>query len=147
MTERWIFKIGQSHRKYDSMCKESQNPNAANTWYGWTPNESVGAVSKHLNGSGSGKLVYGNCYSYTVPGRTDDVVNVYLNGVLLSQAGPGETKEVKFQYNDNDKLKIEEGHAIIKIHQVAFNCGKTVNQIDISIFTNVIIFQVSNVNS
>ena len=72
MANGWIFNVRQSHRGYESMCSASQNPTTSNTWYGWTPNESVGTVSKHLNGSGSGKLVYGNCYTYTVPGRMDD---------------------------------------------------------------------------
>ena len=72
---------------------------------------------------------------------------MYLNEALLSQAGPGELKEIRFQFHDNETLKIEEGHAIIKIHQVAFNCGININQIDIFIMTDAVQLQMLYANS
>ena len=118
----WTFEVDVSHKGFEDTCTSSQNPKIKNTWYGWQHFNGTGTVSKSLKGSGSGKLIYGNCLVRA--GRADNVVRVYLDGVLLSQAGSGEVKEVNFGYQDNDVLKLEEPWAIIKIHRLELNCGK-----------------------
>ena len=118
----WIFEIDLSHKGFEDTCTSSQNPKITNTWYGWQDLNGTGTVTKTLKGSGSGKLIYGNCLVRA--GRADNVVKVYLDGVLLSQAESGEVKEVNFEYQDNDVLKLEEPWAIIKIHRLELNCGK-----------------------
>ena len=56
-------------------------------------------------------------------------------------------KEVDFHYNDNDTLRMEEEIAIIKIHQLAFNCGIIIDQVELYILTCVIYHDSKNAYS
>ena len=51
-------------------------------------------------------------------------VNVYLNGVQISNAKSGEIKKIDFDYDDNDVIKLEEEYGIIKLHQIGLNCAR-----------------------
>ena len=124
----WIFNnIDKSHDTFNvngvnESCGPSRNPNIANTWYGWATQGAIGGVTLFMKGFGSAKLIYGNCYE----GNSFGSVKVYLNSIEISQAGPGEIKEIHFDYEHNSILKMEEDHAIIKIHHLAWNCSSKI---------------------
>ena len=124
----WIFNnIDKSHNNFNvngvnESCGPSTNPNIANTWYGWATQGAIGDVTLFMKGFGSAKLIYGNCYE----GNSFGTVKVYLNSIEISQAGPGEIKEIHFDYEHNAILKLEEDHAIIKIHHLVWNCSSKI---------------------
>jgi len=78
-------------------------------WYAFKNNDAVGTMKITLNGTGKGKLEFGNCWK-------TGVVKVYLDESEIASAGPGEFKLVSFEYNDGSQLEISElDTAIIQI--------------------------------
>ena len=108
---RWAVECGKSNTWYNR-----------NTWYGWSTKGNVGSVKLYMKGSGSAKLVYGNCYESNNAG----MVKVYLNNEEISQASSGEIKEIYFDYDHNAVLKLEEDWAIIKLHYIHWNCSSKI---------------------
>ena len=93
------FTHGSWNHKIDT-CKN---------WYAWKNNDPIGTMTTTLVGKGKGMLKFGNCWK-------TGVVKVYLDGSRIETAGPGEFKEVLFEYNDGSKLEIGEfDTAIIQI--------------------------------
>ena len=82
----------------------------------WCYDLANGYISTQLIGNGRGKLNYGLCGG----GGSDDTsakVTVYLNGNEISSTFGGSvleaSKDVEFDYNDSDILKIEETGSIL----------------------------------
>ena len=122
----WVFSYEMTPSKdpsFQDTCSASQNSQISETWYGYSHEEIIGSVSKQLKGKGSGKLIYGNCFEKG-KGNPSNKVNVYLNGVQISNATSGEIKKIDFDYVDNDIIKLEEEYGIIKIHQMGLNCAR-----------------------
>jgi len=120
----WIFTedIVSKNYNFADTCKASQNSQTSETWYGYNDYGDIGSASKNLKGKGSGILIYSNCFEDRHD-EPDNWVKVYINEALISQATSGEVKEINFDYEENDVIKIEEGWAIIKIHQMGLDCG------------------------
>ena len=118
----WIFNVNRSHDTFNDTCEPSRNPHISNTWYGWSTKGNAGSVKLYMKGSGSAKLVYGNCYESNNAG----MVKVYLNNEEISQASSGEIKEIYFDYDHNAVLKLEEDWAIIKLHHIHWNCSSKI---------------------
>ena len=87
-------------------------------WYIWENWDKICTISTNLFGKGRGLLGFGNCWS-------TGVVKLYLNGTEIESAGPGESKEVSFDFNGGSKLEVMElDTAIIQIN--SFVLGKFV---------------------
>ena len=96
---------------YDDIC-------GSETWYGWTPTETVGYIEIVLNGPGLATINYGNCFH-------TGAVNVYLNNELFSSAnGNVKDKLVEFSFSNGASLKFTEDHGIIKLNSVEIKCGR-----------------------
>ena len=122
----WVFSYEMTPSKdpsFQNTCSASQNSQISETWYGYSHQEIIGTASKQLKGKGSGKLIYGNCFENGKENPSNKV-NVYLNGVQISNAKSGEIKKIDFDYDDNDVIKLEEEYGIIKIHQIGLNCAR-----------------------
>ena len=115
----WIINVDQSQAIFNDTCEPSRNPENANTWYGWAAYDAIGNATLFMKGHGSARLVYGNCHPF-------GTVKLYLNSVVISQAGPEEIKEVYFDYEHNAVLKLEEDRGIIKIHSLIWNCSSKI---------------------
>ena len=119
----WIFNIDKSQDPlFNDTCWRSRNAYISNTWYGWFNNANIGSITMYMKGFGSAKLMYGNCYE----GNSFGKVKVYLNSIEISQAGPGEVKEIYFDYDHNAVLKLEEDWGIIKLHSIHWNCSSKI---------------------
>ena len=87
------------------------NPKSScQNWYGWTSG-SMGTMNTTLTGEGKAELDFGNC-------GTSGHVKVYLDGLEIESAGPGETKLVQFNYIDGTKLAIHEVSGIIQVNSL-----------------------------
>ena len=115
----WIINVDQSQAIFNDTCEPSRNPDIANTWYGWAAYDAIGNATLFMKGHGSARLVYGNCHPF-------GTVKLYLNSVVISQAGPEEIKEIYFDYEHNAVLKLEEDRGIIKIHSLIWNCSSKI---------------------
>ena len=106
----WEFNV-------DVSMKEAEIPNCGGeTWFGWTGFEPVGSIKMVLEGYGLATMNFGNCY-------TQGVVNVYLNGDLLSSASANvKNKIVKFSFSNGDVLNITEEYGIIKLNYFEIMC-------------------------
>ena len=119
----WIFNIDKSQDPlFNDTCWPSRNAYISNTWYGWFSSANVGSITMYMKGFGTAKLMYGNCYE----GNSFGKVKVYLNSIEISRAGPGEVKEIYFDYDHNAVLKLEEDWGIIKLHSIHWNCSSKI---------------------
>ena len=111
----WIFHVSHSDMLlHGDICGK-------NGWFGFYSGTSVGSISATFQGSGTAKLIYGNCWS-------DREVAVYLNHKKISSAYGNETKqEISFNFIPGDQLQIEEDDPIIKLYSLTISCdGKYV---------------------
>ena len=111
----WIFHVSHSDMLlHGDICGN-------NGWFGFYSGTSVGSISAIFKGSGTAKLIYGNCWS-------DREVAVYLNRKKISSVRGNQTQlELSFNFISGDKLQIEEDGAIIKLHSLTISCdGKYV---------------------
>ena len=94
-----------------------------NTFWGYTYGFPVGYVDATFKGSGIGTLNFGNCYGH-------GITKVYLNGHLISSAGPNQSSVVtRFNYKSGDILKVaEEGMGIIKINSLKLDACKQIGK-------------------
>ena len=82
------------------------------SWYGYSDNN-AGFIKTTLHGCGKARLDFGSCIGDYYWGRTD----IYLNEKLISRATAGQlSKEIEFDFNEGDILKIEETYSTIKFN-------------------------------
>ena len=119
----WIFHVSHS----DMVFHGDRCGN--NGWFGFYSGSSVGSISAYLKGSGTARLIYGNCW-------IDNEVAVYLNHKKISSAdGYEPRKEIFFHFSPGDMLRIEEDGAIIKLHSLTISCdGKYIVSYVIEIY-------------
>ena len=106
----WIFHVSHSDMSlHGDRCDN-------NGWFGFYSGSSVGSILAIFKGSGTARLVYGNCWS-------DKEVSVYLNLNKISSVHGNQTKlEIVFNFISGDKLQIQEHGAIIKLHSLTISC-------------------------
>ena len=106
----WIVHVSHSDMLlYGDRCGN-------NGWFGFYSGGSIGSIAALFKGSGTAKLIYGNCW-------IDNEVAVYLNHNKISSAYGNETrKEMSFNFIPGDALQIVEDGAIIKLHALAISC-------------------------
>ena len=111
----WIFQVSHS----DMLLHGDKCGN--NGWFGFYSGGSVGRIAATFRGSGTARLVYGNCWN-------DKEVSVYLKHKKVSSAHGNETKvETPFNFISGDNLQIMEDGGIIKLHSLTISCdGKYV---------------------
>lgn len=109
----WIINAPHQANVYAAGC------GGYNTFWGYTNGFPVGYVEATFKGSGIGTLNFGNCYF-------NAITKVYLNGHLISSAGPNQSSVViRFTYKSGDILRIaEEGGGIIKINSLKLEACK-----------------------
>ena len=99
------------NRDYHSQCDQGD------TWYGWVPYASRGAVNTTFQGEGAAILSFGNCLNQ---GR----VRVFLNDEMIGEIPNLGTKDVFFEYSVGDKLMIIEYETIWKLYSLRLtNCN------------------------
>ena len=106
----WMFRVSHSNMLlYDNIC-------GSNGWFGFYTGPHVGSVSAVFKGTGTAKLVYGNCWN-------DKEVAVYLNYEKMSSAHGNQTKiEIVLNFFTGDRLQIVEDGAIVKLHSLTILC-------------------------
>ena len=109
----WIINAPHQHNGSAAGC------GGYNTFWGYTAGVPVGYVEATFKGSGIGTLNFGNCYTHAI-------TKVYLNGHLISSAGPNQSSVVaRFNYKRGDILRVaEEGGGIIKINSLKLDACK-----------------------
>ena len=106
----WIVHVSHSDMLlYGDRCGN-------NGWFGFYSGGSMGRIAALFKGSGTARLIYGNCW-------IDNEVAVYLNHNKISSAYGNETrKEMSFNFIPGDALQIVEDGAIIQLHALAILC-------------------------
>ena len=107
----WIFHVSHSGMLlHGDRCGN-------NGWFGFCSGNYVGSIYATFIGSGTARLIYGNCWS-------NNDVSVYLNHKKISSAYGNETEEkINFNFISGDRLRIVEDGAIIKLHSLTILCG------------------------
>ena len=113
----WIINAPHQANDYAPGC------GGYNTFWAYTYGFPVGHVDATFKGSGIGTLNFGNCYGH-------GITKVYLNGHLISSAGPNQSSVVtRFNYKSGDVLKVaEEGMGIIKINSLKLDACKKIGK-------------------
>ena len=110
----WFANITRSNED-PSPNKRAQEECGNDTFYGYTPYESVGTVSATFQGTGDGILSYGNCWYR-------GIVVVTLNGIEIGRSIPKSRENITFQYQKGDTLEIMElDTTIIQLHSLRLN--------------------------
>ena len=105
----WIFYVSHSDMLlHGDIC-------GSNGWFGFYSGTSVGSILAIFKGSGTAKLIYGNCWG-------DNEVAVYLNHNKISSTYGNVTKEISFNFIYGNTLRIVEAGAIIKLHSLTISC-------------------------
>ena len=121
----WTFHVSHSDMVFHGdICGN-------NGWFGFYSGSSVGSISAYFKGTGTARLIYGNCWIH-------NDVSVYLNHNKISLAYGNETKkELYFNFISGDTLRIVEGGAIIKLYSLTISCdGKYIVRYVIEKYSN-----------
>ena len=108
----WNLDVDPDTKTYGSVCGSS-------TFWGYRYGNPIGKVQASFHGSGTAKLIFGQCYT-----SPQAVTNVYLNDVKIKNAATDDGEvTVTFDYKPGDTLRLEEVNTgIIKISSLVLTC-------------------------
>ena len=106
----WIFHVSHSDMVlYEDIC-------GSDGWFGFYTGSNTGSIYTTFKGSGTARLIYGNCWN-------KNEVYVTLNAKKISSAYGKETKkEIAFNFMSGDLIRVVEEGAIIKLHSLTISC-------------------------
>ena len=106
----WIFHVSHSDMTlYGDICGNDG-------WFGFYVGSNTGTIYTTFKGSGTARLIYGNCWN-------KNEVYVTINGEKISSVyGKDTKKEIVVNFISGDLIRVVEKSAIIKLHSLTISC-------------------------